>query len=153
MKEKLVSAKEPEIKGLLEAEQPLFYMGPPPAIKALYTKTDFEVLFHPQDLLNRMREGQTRSEIVAAWGVTYSKFNEWFDTYPEFAEAFSVGKPAFDAYYKKALRDTAFGVAQKVRENSLFFMLKNQAGFSEDGGGHEYSDGQQAELEFVDEKD
>lgn len=100
-----------------------------------------------------MRAGKSRSEIVASWGITYSRFNEWLDAYPELAEAYAVGKPAFDAYYKQALRDSSFGVARSVRENSLFFMLKNQAGFEDSGGGHEFADAQTSELEFVDDND
>lgn len=129
------------------------YLGPPPVIRQLYKSTTYDKKFHPQDLLGHMRAGKSRSEIVAAWGITYSKFNQWLDAYPELAEAYSVGKPAFDAYYKQALRDSAFGLARTVREPSLFFMLKNQAGFDESGGNHEYADSQAAELEFVDEND
>lgn len=102
------------------------------------------------DLLAHMREGHTRSEIVAAWGITYSTFNDWLDTKAELAQAYAAGKPAYDAYYKSALRYSAFGQLQRVRENSLFFMLKNVAGFEDHGGGHEFADGQMAELEFVD---
>lgn len=150
-----VKDEEPpgEIPGLIGAGQPLLYIGPPPAIRQLYKKSGYDKNFHPQNLLEHMRAGKSRSEIVAFWGITYSRFNEWLDAYPEMAEAYSIGKPAFDAYYKQALRDSSFGVARTVRENSLFFMLKNQAGFDEGGGGHEYADAQVAELEFVDEKD
>lgn len=140
-----------EIEGLEEPEQPLFYYGPPPAIKALYKKLEFDKDFHPQDLLKHMQEGSSRSEICAAWGITYSKFNEWLDTYPELAEAYAVGKPAFDAFFKRSLRMSAFGQLKTVKENSLFFMLKNMAGFDEGGGQHEFGDGVGAELEFVDD--
>ena len=144
--------KKPEIEGLAEAEQPLLYFGPPPAIRQLYKSTEFDKDFHPQDLLKHMQEGSSRSEVCAAWGITYSTFNEWLDAFPEMAEAYAVGKPAFDAYYKKALRLSSFGQLKVVREGSLFFMLKNLAGFAEDGGGHEFGDGQGAELEFVDDE-
>lgn len=150
-KQKTKSKPEPEIEGLLEAEQPLFYYGAPPAIKQLYKGEGFDKDFHPLDLLKHMQEGSSRSEICAAWGITYSKFNEWLESYAELAEAFAVGKPAFDAYYKRALRHSAFGQAKSIREGSLFFLLKNQAGFDEQGGGHEFSDGQSAEVEFIDE--
>lgn len=150
-KPKVESKLEAEIEGLAAPEQPLLYFGPPPAIKQLYKKTDFDPEFHPFDLIEHLREGHSRSEIVASWGITYSKFNEWLDAYPEFAEAFAVGKPAFDAYHKRALRLCAFGQLPKARENSLFFLLKNQAGF-EDGGGHEeFPDSHASELEFVDD--
>lgn len=149
---KAKDTKKVELEGLAEAEQPLFYFGPPPAIKALYKKLEFDKDFHPQDLLKHMQEGSTRSEICAAWGITYSKFNEWLDQYNELAEAYAVGKPAFDAYYKRALRHSAFKQAQSVRENSLFFMLKNIAGYDDQGGQHEYGDGESAELEFVDDE-
>lgn len=148
---KAAAKKEPEIEGLEDAEQPLFYYGPPPAIKTLYKKLEFDVDFHPFDLLKHMQEGSSRSEICAAWGITYSKLNEWLDDHPELAEAYAVGKPSYDAYYKRALRHSAFGQMKGVRENSLFFMLKNIAGFDEGGGQHEFGDGQGAELEFVDE--
>lgn len=140
------------VPGLIGDEQPLLFYGPPPAIKAMYKATGFDKTFHPQDLLAHMREGHSRSEIVAAWGITYSNFNEWLDSFPELAEAYAVGKPAFDAYHKRTLRYSAFGMMPEVNEKSLFFMLKNQAGFVEDGGGHEYSDGGGAELEFIEDK-
>lgn len=151
-KTKVVEPKKPvEIEGLAEPEQPLFYYGPPPAIKALYKKLEFDKDFHPMDLMKHMGEGSSRSEICAAWGITYSKFNEWLDEHPELAEAYAVGKPSYDAYYKRALRLSAFGQLKLVREGSLFFMLKNVAGFDEGGGSHEYGDGQGAELEFVED--
>jgi hypothetical protein len=149
-KPKTKPSHEPD--GLEEPEQPLFFYGPPPSIKTLYTKNEFDRKFHPQDLLKHMQEGSTKSEICAAWGVTYSKFNEWLDAHPEFASAYAAGKPAYDAFYKRALRLAAFGQLKTVKENSLFFMLKNVAGFTEDGG-HEFSDGNEADVEFVDDDD
>lgn len=137
--------------GLAEADQPLFYYGPPPAIKATYKKLEYDSDFHPQDLVMHMQQGSSRSEICAAWGITYSMFNDWLDQYPELGMAFATGRPAFDAYYKRALRHAAFGQMKGVNEKSLFFMLKNQAGFTEDGGDHEYADGQNADIEFVDD--
>lgn len=119
----------------------------------MYNNANYDKDFHPIDLLAHMREGHTRSEIVAAWGITYSRFNSWLETKPEIAEAYSIGKPAYDAYHKRALRLSAFGQLKKVRENSLFFLLKNQVGFSEEGGGHEFYEGTAAELEFVDDKE
>lgn len=152
-KETKTEEPQGEIPGLIGSNQPLFYYGPPPAIKQIYKSSLYDKDFHPADLVHHMRNGKSRSEIVAFWGITYSRFNDWLDSFPEMAEAYSIGKPAFDAYYKQALRDSSFGVAKSVRENSLFFMLKNQAGFDEGGGNHEYADAQSAELEFVDEKE
>jgi len=129
----------------------LFFMGPPPALRIIgKSKDTFDKNFHPQDLLKHMQEGSTRSEICAAWGITYSKFNDWIDKHPEFAEAYSVGKPAYDGYYKRVLRFSAFGQMLKAREGSLFFLLKNIAGFGEDGGEHEFPESGGSELEFVD---
>lgn len=141
--------KEPE--DLDEAEQKLFYYGPPPALMPLYTNSGFDKKVHPESLLLMMREGKTRSEVCAAWSITYTMFNDWLTQYPELAEAFVVGKPAFDAYYKKALRDSAFGLSKGVREGSLFFYIKNVAGFDDQGGGHEYGDSTNAELDIVGE--
>lgn len=141
--------KEPE--DLDGAEQKLFFYGPPPALIPLYLDSTFDKNKHPQNLLDSMRLGLTRSEVCAAWGITYSKFNEWLEQYPELAEAFVIGKPAFDAYYKVALRASAFGLAKGVREGSLFFYLKNVAGFDDAGGSHEFSDSTNAELDIVGE--
>lgn len=139
--------------GLVEG-QPLFYYGPTPAIKLLYTGSKgYDPKFHPRDLLEHMANGKSRSEVCAAWGITYSMFNEWLETHRELSDAYAVGKPAYDGYYKKALRDTAFGAAKGVRENSMFFMLKNVAGFSDNDGGHDYADAQGAELDFETEGD
>lgn len=141
-----------ELEGLDGREQPLFFFGPPPAIKVLYTGTDYDKEFHPADLLAHMREGKTRSEIVAAWGITYEKFNNWIDTFPEMSEAYAVGIPAFNAYYKATLRHVSFGQMPKAKEYSLHFMLKNFAGFDDSGGAHEFADGQSASVEFVDDE-
>lgn len=103
------------------------------------------------DLVKHMQEGSTLSEVCAAWGITYSKFSDWLDAYPEFAEAYKVGKPAFDAYYKRALRFVAFGMMPKARDYSLHFLLKNQVGFHDDGGHQEYAHSSAAELVFEDE--
>jgi hypothetical protein len=140
-----------EIDGLLGKNQPLFFFGPPPAIAQIYKHTDYDKDFHPRDLLSHMRNGKTRSEIVAAWGITYSKFTEWIESFPEMAEALSVGVPAYDAYHKSTLRYVAFGMMPKAKEHSLHFMLKNFAGFDDSNGSHEFEDGQESELEFVDD--
>lgn len=144
---------ENELDDLIGKEQPIFYYGPPPAIKQMYKNSGYDKNFHPADMLEHMRNGASRSEIVAAWGITYSLFNEWLDSKPELANAYAIGRPAFDAFHKRAVRLSAYGQLTRVRENSLFFMLKNIAGFEEGGGGHEYADGQNAELEFVDDND
>lgn len=138
--------------GLIGKEQPLFFFGPPPAIKAIYGKCEFDKDFHPQDMLEHMRNGKTRSEIVAAWGITYTKFNDWITAHPELAEAYSIGIPAFEAYYKSTLRYVSFGMMPKANSFSLHFMLKNLAGFDENGGAHEFAEAQNAELEFVDDE-
>lgn len=101
------------------------------------------------DLLYHMRDGATRSEIVAAWGITYTKFNDWLEKYAELAEAFAVGKPAFEAFWKRALRYSAFNQIAKVREESLFMIMKNSVGLSKEGGTHEYGEGEGAELDFI----
>ena len=144
-------ADTPELPDLDKSEQPLLYYGPPPAIKALYKKSGFDKDFHPDDLLKHMGEGSTRSEICAAWGITYQMFNDWIDTYPELSNAFAVGKPMFDAYYKRALKFMAFGMMPKARDYSFHFLIKNVAGFNDGGGDHDFSDGSNATLEFVDE--
>lgn len=141
--------KEPE--DLAAAEQPLFFYGPPPALLPLYTNSGFDKSIHPESLLKMMRLGCTRSEVCASWGITYGTFNDWLEQYPELAEAFVIGKPAFDAYYKVALRASAFGQAKTIREGSLFFYLKNVAGFDDAGGSHEFSDSTNAELDIVGE--
>lgn len=142
-----------EIDGLLGKEQPLFFFGPPPAIAQIYKNTDYDKDFHPHDLLSHMRNGRTRSEIIAAWGITYSKFTEWIESFPEMAEALAVGVPAYDAYHKSTLRYVAFGMMPKAKEYSLHFMLKNFAGFDDSNGSHEFEDGQESDLEFVDDED
>jgi hypothetical protein len=141
--------KAPVDLGLENPEQALFFYGPPPAIKTVTQKHEYDKDFHPMDLLYHMRDGATRSEIVAAWGITYTKFNDWLEKYPELAEAFAVGKPAFEAFWKRTLRYSAFKQLQLVREDSLFMLLKNSVGFGNEGGSHEYGEGDAAELEFI----
>lgn len=131
---------------------PVFYYGPPPAIRLLQSNNKYDKDFHPLDFLAHLREGSTRSEVCAAWGITYSTLNKWIESYPEMAEAYAVGKPAYEAYYKRALKLAAFGQLKTVKENSLFFLLKNVAGFTDDGA-HEFGDGEQAEIEFVDDNE
>ncbi len=149
---KQTSKKKPEIDGLDGAEQPLFYMGPPPALRCLLkNKNEFDKKFHPADLLKHMQEGSSRSEVCAAWGIGYELFNKWLEEKPELAQAFAVGLPAYDGYYKRAVRYSAFGMLKNVREGSLFFLLKNLAGFGENGGDHEFMDGSPGDIEFVDD--
>lgn len=114
-------------------------------------RSGYDKDFHPADLCEHLRNGKSRSEIVAHWGISYATFNAWLEAYPELAHAYEVGKPAFDAYYKKALRDTAFGVAKGVREYSLFFMLKTAVGLDDGTPESEHgSIGGGEDLEFID---
>ena len=88
---------------------------------------------------------------MASWGISYSTFNDWLEAYAELANAYEIGKPAFDAYYKKALRDTAFGVAKGVREYSLFFMLKTAVGLDDGAPDNEHgSIGGGTDVDFID---
>lgn len=141
-----------DLPGLIGKEQPLFFFGPPPAIAVTYKGTGYDKEFHPADLIEHMRNGKTRSEIVACWGIKYTTFNEWIEAYPELAEAYAIGIPAFEAYYKATLRYVSFGMMPKANAFSLHFMLKNLAGFDENGGSHEFAEAQNAELEFVDDE-
>jgi len=146
-------SEEAELPGLDGKEQPLYYYGPPPAIRQLYdAPSGYDKDFHPEDLLKQMREGKTKSEIVASWGITYSDFEDWIDKKPELSQAYAVGMPAFEAYYKSTLRFVAFGQMPKAKDISLQFMLKNFAGFDDSGGGHEFPDAQKTVLEFYDDE-
>lgn len=150
---KLEKVVNPEAQSgeLLDPEQPLFYYGAPPALKALYkTNTGFDASFHPIDFLLQLQNGHSPDEIAASWGISAHTIGVWCDMYPEMAEAKSVGATAFSAYWKRALRLSAFGQLKSVKENSLFKILDNQVGFSGEGGGHEFADTQGAELTFVD---
>lgn len=144
-------SKNVEPEGLDGKEQPLYYYGLPPIIRLAERKSGFDPKFHPDDLVQRLREGQSRSEIVATWGISYATFNDWLEAYPELSHAYEVGKPAFDAYYKKALRDTAFGVAKGVREYSLFFMLKTAVGLDDGAPDNDHGAvGGGTDVEFID---
>ena len=151
LKPDLAPNKEAQSGELLDPEQPLFYYGPPPALKALYkTNTGFDVTFHPVDLLLQLQNGHSPDEIAASWGISSNTLTQWCDMYPELAEAKACGATAFSAYWKRALRMSAFGQLKTVKENSLFKILDNQVGFASDGGGHEFADIQGADLTFVD---
>jgi hypothetical protein len=136
---------------LLDPEQPLFYFGPPPALKALYkTNKGYDSAFHAPDMLMQLQNGHSPDEIAASWGISASTLTQWVEAYPELAEAKAVGATAFSAYWKRALRLTAFGQLKTVKENSLFKILDNQVGFNNNGGGHEFADTQGATLTFID---
>jgi hypothetical protein len=138
---------------LLNKDQELIYQGVCPAVKVLYAaNTGFDKTFHPENLLEQLRNGITPSEVATSWGISLGRFNEWLEIHPELAEARAVGATAWEAFYKRALRLSAFNML-KVRENSLFKILDNQVGFTNEGGGHEFSDVSGAELVFVDPKD
>lgn len=136
---------------LVDPEQELYYYGSPPPFKALYkTNSGFDVTFHPQDMLIQLSNGHSPAEIAASWGISAHKLNQWYEMYPELAEAKAIGATAYDAFWKRALRLSAFGQLKTVKENSLFKILDNQVGFNDQGGGHEFADVQGAELTFVD---
>jgi len=136
---------------LVDPKQELFFYGPPPAIKALtLSNSGFDKDFHPLDMLAQLRQGNSPDEIAANWGISSTKLAEWVEAHPELAEARVVGATAYAAYWKRALKLSAFGQLLKVRENSLFKILDNQVGFSNHGGGHEFADVQNDELVFID---
>ena len=150
---KIEHEQKPEVQSgeLLDPEQPLFYYGPPPALKALYkTNTGYDATFHPQDLLLQLQSGHSPDEIAASWGISSNTLTQWCDMYAELGEAKACGATAFSGYWKRALRMSAFGQLKTVKENSLFKILDNQVGFGSDGGGHEFADIQGADLTFVD---
>lgn len=144
--------KEKQSGELVEPKQELFYYGPPPAIKALeLSNSGYDKDFHPRDMLAQLRQGAHPDEIAASWGIKSSTLLEWVEAYAELAEARAVGATAYNAYWFRALKLSAFGQLVKVRENSLFKVLDNQVGFDNHGGGHAFADVQNDELVFIDE--
>lgn len=136
---------------LIDKKQELFFYGPPPAIKVLYrTNKGYDKDFHPQDYLIQVSDGKDPDQVAASWGISASMLDSWVENYPEMGEARKVAATAYAAYWKQALRLSAFGQLVKVRENSLFKILDNQVGFGQDGGGHEFADTVGSDVSFVD---
>lgn len=144
-------AKKAESGEIINQEQEVIYQGVCPAVRALYVQSGYDKDFHPKNFLDQLRNGHTPSEIAASWGISLGQLNEWFELYAELAQARTVGATAFEAFYKKALRLSAFKQLN-VREDSLFKILQTQVGVGSETN-HEFSDQSGAELIFIDPKD
>lgn len=160
---KLKSKTPPKSKAKLKAkpkaqsgeapyvQEELIYQGVSPCIKALYVRSGYDKDFHPENFLQQLRDGHTPDEIAASWGISHGQLNEWLELYAELAQARVIGATAFKAFYKKALRLSAFKQLN-VREDSLFKILQTQVGIGIETN-DEFSDQSEAELVFIDPKD
>ena len=151
LKAKAKPAKKESGNVLDKKQDGLFFYGAPPAIKALYkTNKGYDSKFHPVDFLLQLQEGKDPDQVAASWGISGGTLDSWVETHPEMSEARKVGATAYAAYWKYALRLSAFGQLRTVNEKSLFKILDNQVGFNDANGGHEFADTVGADVSFID---
>lgn len=55
--------------------------------------------FHPQDFIEKSKQGMHLFEIAGSWEVRRSTLYEWANNYPEFSDAMEVGKELSERWY------------------------------------------------------
>lgn len=135
-------SQEPKVIGT-----PIKFYGLPPGLVPIKDAHKYKPTFHPVDLLKRLRCGETKDEVCAAWGITFTTLQDWLDNYPGMGEALAVGRPAFLAYWRNAVKLAATGQIVSLKENTFTFVVKNSIGWNEEGQ-DAMADAANAELRF-----
>lgn len=60
--------------------------------------------FHPNDLLERMRQGQLDIEVYAAWGISKKSFYKWLQDHEDLKDAHETGLPACEAWWLQEMK-------------------------------------------------
>jgi hypothetical protein len=89
--------------------------------------------FHAIDYVQHCREGNTHTFILATWGITSKKFQEWKNKYPKFSEAATEGRICFNAFWHSKFQRSMISDDKKDKVNTLAFIWfsKNTMGWGE----------------------
>lgn len=55
-----------------------------------------------KELIAEMALGKFNTQVCAKWDINEDTFYDWLKKYPEFADAYSIGKPKLESYYLEA---------------------------------------------------
>lgn len=83
-----------------------------------------------KDLPAMFENGEAVEEVACALGVTKKTFYNWLDTYPEFAEAYELGKQKSQAWWLKLGREGSNG-SQEIQPTVWIFNMKNRLGWKD----------------------
>lgn len=84
----------------------------------------------PHLLLEMMSKGQSKREFCKAIGIGLDAFRKWTDAIPEFKDAYSRGKTAFEAHYERWLWENIHN--DQVHTQILRIITRHVAGWKDD---------------------
>ena len=86
---------------------------------------------HPEQLLELMTQGYSQSGAGGLMGVSQQTLSEWTRKYPEFSEAYGLGKLARQAFYEKAGHDGMQGLTKNFNATVWKLVSQSEFGMSE----------------------
>ena len=81
-----------------------------------------------EDLPKMFRNGESVAEVCVQLGVSRDSFYYWVNNYPEFKEAYDLGKLHSEAWWSKLGRAGALG-ERKIQPAVWVFTMKNKFGW------------------------
>lgn len=83
------------------------------------------------DLPQMFAEGQDVIEVATALGISIKSFYLYLDKYPEFKEAYAIGKQLSESWWHARLRHGIVNGIQPGTAPVLIFALKNKCGMKD----------------------
>jgi hypothetical protein len=113
-------------------------------------RTVYDPKFHPIDFVQHCKEGTTKTEICAAWGVASSTVLRWSKIHPDFKIAYRLGAEAHAAFWHLRARQNILGERKAFNQFGFIWYSKNTMGWS-DQGRDEYQGSLAVDYDFHDQ--
>ena len=81
--------------------------------------------FHPQDFINRSKNGESVTEICMAWDIDRQTLYNWSNKHQEFFDAIKKGKDYLDAWFCRFFKKMAVGQIANANITAAIFLAKN----------------------------
>jgi len=96
-------------------------------------RTVYDPNFHPIDFVQHCKEGSTKTEICAAWGVASNTVLHWSKIHPEFKKAYQLGAEAHAAFWHLRARQNILGERKAFNQFGFIWYSKNTMGWCDQG--------------------
>lgn len=83
-----------------------------------------------ENLPDMFKNGEDVAEVATKLGISRQTFYQWLDMFPEFAEAYALGKQHSEAWWSRLGRAGAAGQVQ-IQPTVWIFNMKNKFGWKD----------------------
>jgi len=85
--------------------------------------TDYRPNFHPSSYIDLCKQGKTRTQCCAEWGISVETFHAWQRKHPEFLDAIKEGDPHRESWWVEQGRTGMW--AERFNASTYIWITKN----------------------------